>query len=224
MLGEILVTKPNGKGIYHNIDGQHRVAAVRLLWGPDEQVPCVVKDAEAVDEKRAAKLFDGINSTQSRTPPNQLETFRVRLTAEEADEVEVDRIVRFYGFRVGYSDKSGRNISACGTLLSILRRYNADILKATLVTVRTTWGFDPAAVNGTMLAGYAMFLREFGHRCDHKRLIRVMEKKYTPGRLLAAIKAMKESNFAPNGPAALVDIILMNYNQRLAADAVLKRK
>src|SRR5215469_8065840 len=56
MFGTIAVTLPNGKGMYHIIDGNHRRAAVEHLWGSEEMVPCEI--FQASDPARAARIFD----------------------------------------------------------------------------------------------------------------------------------------------------------------------
>src|SRR5262245_50479388 len=56
----VIVTKPNGVGIYHAIEGQHRTKAVEKLWGPSEMVPSrIVGEA---DPARAAEIWLGINA------------------------------------------------------------------------------------------------------------------------------------------------------------------
>src|SRR5262245_48807406 len=94
MFGTLAVTLPNGKGIYHIIDGQHRKGAVEMMWGLDEKVPCQVFQAK--DPKRAAELFDQINGRRKK--PSPLQIFNVRVTAGHANEVAVDKIVRKLGY------------------------------------------------------------------------------------------------------------------------------
>src|SRR5215471_1460970 len=87
--GFIVVTKPDAQGIYHCADGQHRRAAVEMMWGPDERVPCYIVDADTPE--RAAKIFLQMN--KQRRPPQPLENFKVAVTAGEPDEVIINQIV-----------------------------------------------------------------------------------------------------------------------------------
>jgi hypothetical protein len=70
LFDDLVVTLPNGDGIYHVVDGQHRMAAIRSLWGEEEMVPCRVVTAQ--DPARAAVIFDKIN-TGRRLPDRHRE-------------------------------------------------------------------------------------------------------------------------------------------------------
>ena len=97
MFGTLAVTKPNGHGVYHIIDGHHRKVAVEKLWGDGELVPCQVFDAD--DPARAAKLFDHINT--ARKAPQPIDVFKVRVTAGNEIEVAVSNTVKHAGFNIG---------------------------------------------------------------------------------------------------------------------------
>src|SRR5262245_47168180 len=54
------VTLPNGNGIYHLCEGQHRKSGLEMLYGPNELCPCII--VEESDPARAAEVFLGINA------------------------------------------------------------------------------------------------------------------------------------------------------------------
>src|SRR6185312_12773170 len=99
LFDDLVVTLPNGNGIYHVVDGQHRKAAVQKLYGEDEKVPFRVVNAS--DPARAAAIFDKINT--GRRKPNSVELFNVRVAAGYETEVAINRIVTYLGYRIAHS-------------------------------------------------------------------------------------------------------------------------
>lgn len=189
MFGTLAVTKPNGKGIYHAIDGQHRKVAVEKIWGGEEKVPCQVFDAE--DPSRAAKLFDSINST--RKNPSPIDLFRVRVTSKNEPEISIDRIVRRCGYVVNNNRTRQDNAIACvAALKAVYQAYGDDVLEKTLQLIQAIWDVqDDSATQANIVRGFGEFLSEF-RDLDWKRLREAVGNKYTPARLQAAAKMGKE--------------------------------
>lgn len=189
MFGTLAVTKPNGRGIYHAIDGHHRKVAVEKIWGGEEKVPCQVFDAE--DPARAAELFDHINST--RKNPTPVDLFKVRVTSKSEPELAIDKIVRGRGYVVGYNRTRQDNAIACvAALKSVHQSYGGETLEKTLQMIQAIWGVeDDSATQANMVRGFGEFLSEF-RDLDWKRLREAIGLKYTPARLQAAAKMGKE--------------------------------
>lgn len=215
MFGTLAVTKPNGRGIYHAIDGHHRKVAVEKLWGGKEKVPCQIFDAE--DPARAAELFDSINTR--RKNPNPLDIFRVRVTAKREQEVQIDKIVRKCGYIV--SNNRGRNdngIACVAALAAVYLSYGGEVLENTLNLIKAVWGIeDDTATQANIVRGFGEFLSEF-RDIDWKRLREAMSHKYTPARLQAAAKMGKEMH--GGSLATEVKKLMVNaYNQGLRSGA-----
>jgi len=210
MFGTLSVTKPNGKGIYHVIDGQHRLVAVQTKWGLDEKVPCQVFDA--VDPARAAQIFDHVNSGRRALQP--IELFKVRVTAGNELQVEVNKIVNKCGYFIGH-----RNVNAVqcvGALESVYQSYGPLVLEATLRLIRKMWGDENTAAGAIIIRGIAMLLSEFRH-IDFERLAQAISSKYTPSRLLGAAKTAKEMAGGV-GPVIVRDILVARYNATVRGD------
>jgi len=206
MFDPIKVTKANGSGQHHAIDGQHRRAAVEMLFGPQEKVPCEVLDAD--DPVRAAELFGKINTMRKR--PQPLSIFKVQVTAGDETAVAVSKIAQGLGYRIENSHQD-RNIMAVAALVSIYRRHGPEILENTLKLIQATWGVDPNAVVGPILRGYAEFLVEHGQTANWQRVKEVILKRYTPGRFVAAAKTAREMT-GGNMAEAIKKLIVSNYN------------
>lgn len=185
--GTLSVTLPNGRGVYHIIDGQHRVRAVEIALGPNQKVPCQVFDAH--DPARAAELFDEINS--HRRAPRVLDFFKVRVTAKEADHLAVVKILRDNGYIVG-SRNEEKAIWSVSALLGIYRSYGGNVLDATLKILQATWGMDKNARVSPLLRGFAMFMAEHGSKINWQKLHEAIARRYTPGRFIGAVKTQRE--------------------------------
>jgi len=208
--GVLIVTKPNGHGIYHAVDGHHRKVAVERCWGKEEKVPCLVLDAE--DPKRAAELFDAINSGRRKLQP--LELFKVRVTAKSKLEVSVNSIVQKSGFVVGsYGSKSDGNQIACVQALgAVYESFGPEVLERTLQLIIAIWGTaDKGAKNSMVVRGIGEFLSEF-RTLDWKRLREKMAAKYPSGaRLLSAGRTGREIH-GGTIPTEIKKLMVVAYN------------
>lgn len=206
---DLVVTLPNGNGIYHVVDGQHRRAAIQKLYGEDEQVPCRVVDA--TEPSRAAAIFDQINN--SRRAPNPVEKFNVRVTAGYDTETAINRIVTFLGYRIAPYTADG-TIRAVGALTKIYQTFGAEVLKETLMTIKASWGEDGHAVEGPIIEGFGALIGEHRGHLDWKRLRETTAKKFSPGRLVGHGKSDRELN---GGSVAegIKRVLIRNYNHGL---------
>jgi hypothetical protein len=206
MLGVLAVTLPNGHGIYHVIDGQHRRAAVEEKFGQDMKVPCEVFDA--VDPARAAVLFDAINSNRKSVRP--IDTFKIRRTGEYETEVEIDKIIRAAGYRID-SARIPKVIGCVEALRYVYTRCGAQTLQDTLKLIQASWGVnDPNAVHASIVKGYGIFLLQHG-AANWGRVKQVMIKKYTPGSLIVAAR-VRVQNEGGQLHEAIKYLLVTRYN------------
>lgn len=209
LFDDLVVTLPNGHGIYHVVDGQHRRAVMQKLYGEDEQIPCRV--VEVKDPARAAAIFDKINT--SRKAPNAVEKFNVRVTAGYTTEVDINRIVTFLGYRIANNNAYG-TIKAVSALQNIYKSYGAEVLKETLMAIKTTWRNDAHATDGPIINGYGALIAEHRGHLDWKRLREVVSKNYTPGQLLGRGKYHAEGERVSVGEG-IKHVLIRVYNQGL---------
>jgi len=224
--GTIAVTLPNGKGMYHIIDGQHRKRAVEILFAknphPVQKVPCQVFEAE--DPARAAELFDQINSHRKAQQP--IDFFKVRVTAGNPDYVAIDKIVRTNGYRVANTSHaaSTKNIACVQALVSVYRQHGGETLDATLKVIQATWGVaDRNAVTAPIIRGYGLFMAEYRTRANWGRVKEKIAKKYSPGSFIGAAKSAREI-LGGGISSAIKDILVQSYNRGLPASRQLKSK
>lgn len=207
LFDDLVVTLPNGDGIYHVVDGQHRMAAVRSLWGEDEQVPCRIVDAK--DPARAAAIFDKINT--GRRMPSGIEKFRVRVTAGSETETAINKIVTNLGCRIE-AGSDPNVIRAVSALLNVHNSFGLEVLKETLVSIRTTWRDDKGALEGPIIEGFGSLIGAHRGHLDWKRLREKTGNTFTPGRLLGQAKGDKES-LGGRISDGVRRVLIRNYDQ-----------
>jgi len=209
MFGTLAVTLPNGNGIYHVIDGQHRKAAVQGLWGDEEKVPCNVFDANSPD--RAAQIFDKINT--HRKGPRPIDAFKVRVTAGNEVEVAVTAIVEGLGYKIS-SDHSDGMVAAVGALTGVYRSFGPETLKNTLKILQATWGMDRNAVVASIIRGYGAFLAQYGNKANWQRLVNNVQKRFTPGQFLGAVRSARDFRRGSTADAVTY-VLLTTHNHGL---------
>jgi len=221
----LIVTKPNGEGIYHLIEGQHRkgglegyAARINPLTAQDEKAPCrVVADA---DPARAAEIWLGIN--QGRKSIGQIYAFQVGVVAGREPEVSINEIVKLNEYHISPA-KVQNGISAVVALKTVYQRHGEETLNNVLLTLRSIWGSDPTAVANIMIKGFGLFLHEFGAHVDYKRLVDKLSRKWTPYKLAEAAKSRRE-NTTDALDYEVSETIRREYNSGLVDAKKLRRK
>jgi hypothetical protein len=209
LLGVVCVSQANDAGVYHVIDGQHRVQAVRLLFGENEKVPCNVFDAS--DPARAAQLFNAVNT--ARRKPHRIDVFRVRVTAGDPTEVAVDKIIRGLGYKVDWNKRDGA-IAAVDALVAVYNKHGGDTLRYSLNLIKSTWGTSPDAVIAPIIRGYAEFVATYGTDAKWERMVDRVSKKFSPGHLLGAARSLREG-LQCSTDDAVKQVLINAYNHGL---------
>lgn len=209
LFGIISVTQPNDEGIHHVIDGQHRVDLILRNYGEEEKVPCHVFDA--ADPARAAQLFNKINT--SRRKPQNIDIFRVRVTAGDEVEVAVNKIVRSLGYKIDWAKRDG-NIAAVEALTSVYRKHGGDVLRYALNLIKATWGLNADATVAPIIRGYGAFVAEFGADAKWERMVDRVAKKFSPGHMLGTARSLREG-LQCSTDEAVKRVLINAYNQGL---------
>ena len=156
--GYLKVSSRDGK--YYVIDGQHRLAAAKILGYTS--LPCNV--CEGLSQQTEADDFRVQQDNMSRI--HTRDQFKAAVTANDEESVKIAKIVAEYGYTLqgfGINVKSPDCISSIGTLRRIARG-SADgfkILDLTLYLMRMTWDGQNKAAHGFVLGGTAAFVKRF---------------------------------------------------------------
>lgn len=116
------------------VDGQHRVAALRICgWGKEQYIECEVY--ENLTEPEEAELF---LKRDKRRAINAYDKYRIAVVAERPTEVRIDEIVGSVGLAV--SRQRGPDHVLAVDALRRVHALGENVLVNVLVTLRETFG------------------------------------------------------------------------------------
>jgi hypothetical protein len=113
-------------GSWYIVDGQHRIAALKLIGYGDQQVQC--ECFEGLTEAQEADLF---LVRDDRRKVSSFERFGISVTAGRETQVDVNRIVQSLGLCVSQQQVPGA-IGSATTLVKVYERGGPQTLARTL--------------------------------------------------------------------------------------------
>ena len=152
-------------GWYYLIDGQHRIAALKLWLGSWEgqQVQCWCY--EGLTEAQEAELFLTLNDTLT---VHAFARFKVSVQAGRDTEADIDRIVRALGLRIS-NTRAGGGIAAVATLRRVYDRGGAAVLARALRIIRDAYG--EAGLDGPVIEGIGLVCQRYDGQLPEQRAI-----------------------------------------------------
>ncbi len=167
LLGVLAVNRVNGK--YHAVDGQHRRAALIKWIGEgweEQQVECAVYDG--LSEQEEADLFLWLNNTLAITC---IDDFRISLTAERKEAVEIAAVVQGVGLNVAGVGAPG-GIYCVGTLYKVYRRGGHAVLRHALTIIRDAYG--DAGLRAVVIDGIGMLVQRYNGAITNTRAVKAL--------------------------------------------------
>lgn len=135
-------------GNWYIVDGQHRIAALKLIGYADQKVQC--ECFEGLTEAQEADLF---LTRDDRRKVDSFERFHIAVTAGREVESDVTRIVHALGLSVSQNKVPGA-IGSATTLVRTYERGGPKTLARTLKIIRDgigDEGFDQFIIGGVGL-------------------------------------------------------------------------
>lgn len=210
-LGQITVCLVEGEtDVYHIVDGQKRVAAVKLMWGDDTQcVPCRIVKART--KKEAAENFLGLNSGE---PINSIDRFLCAVTAEHKTETEVNNIINEMGWTVGRSSSARPEgtLRAVGVCVGIYNQHGGPMLKEVLFMILATFDRQYSATDGHILRGFAIILARHPTLNTGDLVAKGKKEFGSPGALLGAAQNIHHT-LHKSMPESVAFVLLEAYTR-----------
>lgn len=134
-------------GMFYIVDGQHRIAALRILeFNAEYTLECEVY--VDLTEAEEAELFLERNHIKA---VSALDKFAKAVYAGRPKEVEIDRVVRSEGLRVGKRSKVDNGIASIVSLRQVYDRQGSNGLRRVIRIIRDAFGdvgFEGSVING----------------------------------------------------------------------------
>jgi hypothetical protein len=154
-------------GVYWILDGQHRIAALKLWFhGTD---PGVI-DAEVYEGLTDAQAADIFLGRDDRRAISTFEKFHVACTAEHGRECDIRRIVEANGLKVSQA-KDPNCVGAVSAIGAVYDAAGSTVLGQTIRTLRDAYGGDPQAFDAYLIRGVGMVFNRFNGKTHEKHLI-----------------------------------------------------
>lgn len=212
---DIISVSDRGNGTYAVIDGQHRVAAVRRLFGDDNQmIECKVSKGLQIHEEAAR--FVGKAETLGMAPTVK---FIQKVKARDREAVAIDGIVRECGYKV--AQYSGDGVLSCvSSLRTVFRGFanddkaeNPALLRQTLTVIRATWGNASSGLHSMIVVGIGRLIAGRSKAISYPDLIaRMAAFPGGAGGILGRARGL-QSLVGGSVPAAVADVIIDIYNK-----------
>jgi hypothetical protein len=145
-------------GSVYLVDGQHRVAALKMTKRPIDKVLCEIY--HGLTEEEEAELFL-LRDTRRAIPA--FERWKIAQTAGRKAELEIARIVNEAGLKVAMSTTDGA-IRAVGTLKRIYDDKGENVLARTLAVIRDAFGTN--GFDAIVMTGISMMISRYGDKID----------------------------------------------------------
>jgi Family of unknown function (DUF6551) len=191
-------------GRWYIVDGQHRIAALRLIGFGDLDLEC--ECFEGLSERDEARLFLERNDRKNVTP---YEKFRVALTAGLEREHAINDVVQAQGLRVAKGNADG-SISAVSALVQVYERGGADVLGRSLTILRDAYGSSHAALSSELIRGLGLVCQRYnGDFDDHYAVTKLGRLPLQA--LLAQASVLRRATARPQAECVAAAVIeLMN--------------
>lgn len=182
------------------IDGQHRIAALREVYGDDHQVQCWTY--VGLTEAEEAEKFLQINNVLT---VNAMDKYVIGVEAGRDIECDIDRIVRSAGMVVTHQNVEG-GIGAVGTLRRVYVRSGAHVLARTLRMIDSAYG--TAGLEAHVIDGIGLLCARYnGELADELAVVKLRNIRGGVSGLSGKAAVIKDRTRQP-------------YNQCVAAAAV----
>lgn len=159
------------QGVAWIVDGQHRSKAAELVGysnvPSNDGVLCETYDN--LSESQEAELF---LSRDTRRKIHPLDKFRIGVTANRPDELDIQGVVHSLGLHVASNYSGVGQSGGIGSVAVLHRLYHKggrNLLGPTLGVVKDSYGSP--GLRGPVIEGAGLLMHRFGHIVDQDRLI-----------------------------------------------------
>lgn len=173
-------------GKYYAIDGQHTTILLRIKFGDDFRVPCLVFDdiPSWCDE---AALFEACNSTARGKKVTPSEVWKSRLNRGEPVATKIARICKAEGAPLALNGNN-KGIHALSAAESIYNTLGEVLFAETISILKCAWNCEQYSLDAQMLKGMAKFVGTYHGKYNRSQLVRKLAKT-APVNILRAGKA-----------------------------------
>ncbi len=194
-------------GDYYLIDGQHRIAALRVAGPPARPVACEVFTGLNMAEEAA--MFRLRNNTAK---VGYLDRFLVRVVEGDPRATDVEQTLKRHGWTINPNNQNG-SFTAVAAYEKI-HRLDAVAAERAIAAITRAWGHDRNGADFRIVEGIGLVYARYGDAVNTDDLTNRLAK--FPGGASALLGKARGLHNLRGGvvPQAVADLVVELYNTR----------
>lgn len=209
-LGTVIISHRND-GVYHIVDGQHRIAAMKQAGFGDDDVSCMVHEGLSLAEEAA--LFRQHNDTKQVRPTTK---FVIRVIEGEPKAVKLSKALSRHGWAV--TGATGRGYFTAVAALEwvhdgggLFEPDNTGVCDTVLNVLTVAYGHNPDGVRNELIRGLGLVILRYGEELDLRKLsVNLAEHDGGPLGVIGdarQLKKLRSDNIANSMAEVLVGMV-----------------
>lgn len=165
------------KGEWTAVDGQHTYFTLRVKFGDDYLVPCLVyEDVESWFEQ--AHIFLGMNDKELRKVLSIRDAWKARLFSNEEKATEIRKVYERYNLKIPTANgESGKGwVSAVGALERAYDELNNVQFDQFLYILTCAWKGEKTSLTAPIINGLSRFVKVYFDEYNRANLIHRLGK------------------------------------------------
>jgi len=171
----------------------------------NQMIHCRIYEAEG--EADAAALCLLLNE---RKPWRAMQTFLLRISAEDPIALSIKLISSGFGFRIQDTAKDAGYITAVSALEQIWKMDQGNLLRLVLRFTTDAWEKDPDSVMAVVLKGAAALIKRHGDKID-EAFSHKLGKQLAPQQLIGDARALSRMHRVSPSQAVALRLV-QEYN------------
>lgn len=152
LIGLIVINKRAGDKLYHVVDGQHRVAGLRMAG--EEMAPCEIH--EGLTPAEEALLFVRLQTTR-RSTLLTTDMYRAMRAAKNPYLLKFEEVVESCGLSVTLSSSGPNTVKGTKGLVDFTEMYGESRMRTALKALNEAWPENDTAHNTRMIQGAVVY-------------------------------------------------------------------
>lgn len=207
LIGTIDVSDRGGDGDrYAIINGQHRVAAARLI-DPGMSIACNVHSGLTPGQE--ARLFWDIDRSTKKL--STWDRWHARSTAGDKDVVAIENVCAEFGYSVT-QNPGARSLQCCAALEFLVERCELQTIREVLEFIGDVWPEDPESRKANIIKGLGLALHDYAGVLNTGLLADALSS-ITPAQLVARAHELKSRGWDGGIPKLTEVSALRAYNR-----------
>lgn len=164
-LGVIKVSARDGK--YYVVDGQHRITALRYLFGGGYEVPCEIH--EGLTYKDEAALYTKLNVNVKRLTPAEI--FKGELESGEKEATTINKLVNAAGMKINISGGHSPGMTCIQKIRNTYKALGDKPFFDMMCLLASAWVMEQPKINADVMGGMTLFIKTYGTKIDTSKLV-----------------------------------------------------